>query len=119
MDWTDALRTQAKEEYAAAEPTPENSMEIVKEISDRIAGSTPNGVRAILSKAEVYVKKDQNASKTSTEGKVPRVNKAEALKNLKNLLETQEIEIDLAIVDKLTGKAAKYFFEAMSTLLED
>ena len=118
MDWTDDLRKQVIKEYEEAEPTPENSMEIVKEISDGLDGSTPNGVRAILSKAEVYIKKDQSASKT-TDSKTPRVNKTEALKNLKDLLETQEIEIDLAIVDKLTGKAAKYFFEALSTLLED
>jgi hypothetical protein len=37
-------------------PTPENSMEIVKAIAEEM-GQSPNGVRMILTKAGVYVKK--------------------------------------------------------------
>lgn len=119
MDWTKELRDQVIKQYQDSNPTPENSMEIVKEISEGLEGSTPNGVRAILSKAEVYIKKTPGTTSKTTESKGTRVNKAEALKNLKDLLETQEIEVDETIIDKLTGKAAKYFYDAMGKLLED
>ena len=119
MDWTDDLRKQVVKEYLEAEPTPENSMEIVAEISEGLEGSTVNGVRAILSKAEVYVKKGQGTTAKSTDAKTPRVNKTEAVKNLTNFLEAQELEVDTAIIDKLTGKAAKYFYETMEKLVED
>ena len=42
--------------YEEAEPTPETSMEIVKDIAEELDES-PNGVRMILTKAGVYVKK--------------------------------------------------------------
>ena len=54
--WTDELRAEAIEAYEAAEPTAENSMDVVKKIAEDMEQS-PNGVRAILSKAGVYVAK--------------------------------------------------------------
>ena len=56
MAWTDEAKAQAVEMYTAEEPTPENSMEIVKEIAAELSES-PNGVRMILTRAGVYVKK--------------------------------------------------------------
>ena len=56
MAWTDEKKAQAIEAYQDAEPTPETSMEIVKEIAEDL-GESPNGVRMILTKAGVYVKK--------------------------------------------------------------
>ena len=56
MAWTDEKKAEAIEAYQDAEPTPETSMEIVKEIADDL-GESPNGVRMILTKAGVYVKK--------------------------------------------------------------
>ena len=56
MAWTDEAKAQAVEMYTAEEPTPENSMEIVKQIAEEL-GESPNGVRMILTKAGVYVKK--------------------------------------------------------------
>ena len=41
MAWTDESRQQAIEAYEAAGPTPENSMEIVKQIAEDMAES-PN-----------------------------------------------------------------------------
>ena len=71
MAWDDDKKAQAVEMYVKAEPTPENSMEIVKEIAEELDES-PNGVRMILTKAEVYVKKAPAAgsSKSSGESKI-------------------------------------------------
>ena len=51
MAWTDEAKAQAVEMYTAEEPTPENSMEIVKMVADEL-GESPNGVRMILLRQE-------------------------------------------------------------------
>ena len=50
MAWDDAKKEAVIEAYEAAEPTPENSMEIVAELAEEFEES-PNGVRMILTKA--------------------------------------------------------------------
>ena len=52
MAWTDESKEQAVEMYTAEEPTPDNSMEIVKMVAEEL-GESPNGVRMILTKAGV------------------------------------------------------------------
>ena len=54
--WTDETKQEAVDMYVEESPTPENSMEIVADIAEQL-GQTPNGVRMILTKAGVYVKK--------------------------------------------------------------
>ena len=54
MPWTDESKAEAIESYTDANPTPETSMEIVKQIADDL-GESPNGVRMILTKAGVYL----------------------------------------------------------------
>ena len=54
--WDDDKKAQAVSLYEEAQPTPETSMEIVKDIAEELDES-PNGVRMILTKAGVYVKK--------------------------------------------------------------
>jgi len=61
-NWTDELKSQVIEDYQGADPTPETSMEIVSDIAENI-GQTPNGVRMILTKAGVYVKKNPAVGK--------------------------------------------------------
>ena len=56
MAWTDEAKEQAIEMYQDGEPTPETSMEIVKDIAEEL-GESPNGVRMIVTKAGVYVRK--------------------------------------------------------------
>ena len=56
MAWTDEKKDEAVSLYEEQQPTPETSMEIVKEIADQLDES-PNGVRMILTRAGVYVKK--------------------------------------------------------------
>ena len=96
------------EAYEAENPTAENTVEIVKELAE-VFEKTPNGIRMILTKAGVYVKKaaaTAAASATSTGSK--RVNKAEAISEFKKAIKAAGKEVDDDIVDRLTGKAAVY-----------
>jgi len=114
MAWTDESKEQAVEMYTAEEPTPENSMEIVKNIAEEL-GESPNGVRMILTKAGVYVKKTP-AVKSSSGGGGGRVNLAAAQDGLIKAISDAGEEADSAIVSKLTGKAAVYFTNLINKL---
>ena len=115
MAWTDESKEQAVEMYTAEEPTPENSMEIVKMIAEEL-GESPNGVRMILTKAGVYVKKTP-ATKSSSGGTGGgRVNVAAAQEQLTNAISDAGKEPDSAIISKLTGKAAVYFATLINEL---
>jgi len=109
--WDDEKKAAVIEAYEGADPTPENSMEIVKDLADEYEES-PNGVRMILTKAGVYVKKTPAASSKSSGGSSAggtRVSKAAAQESLIAALTDAGQEIDNDIVEKLTGKAAQYF----------
>ena len=112
MAWDDDKKAAVIEAYEGADPTPENSMEIVKDLADEYEES-PNGVRMILTKAGVYVKKTPAASSKSSGGSTggggSRVSKAAAQEALVAALTDAGQEIDNDIVEKLTGKAAQYF----------
>ena len=108
MAWTDESKQQAVEMYQEAEPTPETSMEIVKEIADEL-GESPNGVRMILTKAGVYVRKTPAARSSSGSTGGGRVSVADAQAKLTSVLGDAGQEVDEAIIAKLTGKAAVYF----------
>ena len=109
MAWTDESKAEAVELYTDAEPTPETSMEIVKEIAEQL-GESPNGVRMILTKAGVYVKKaPATGTAKSTGGGSARVSKADAAEALTSALSDAGQEVDADIIDKLTGKASVYF----------
>ena len=107
MAWTDESKAEAVELYTTEDPTPETSMEIVKTIADTL-GESPNGVRMILTKAGVYVKKAPATSSAKSNGGGSRVSKADAQQTLKDALSDAGQEIDGDIIDKLTGKAAVY-----------
>ena len=108
MAWTDESKAEAVEMYTASEPTPDTSMEVVKEIADEL-GESPNGVRMILTRAGVYVKKTP-ASKSTSTGSTGggRVSKADAQDALSAALSDAGMEVDESIISKLTGKAAVY-----------
>ena len=108
MAWTDESKAEAVDLYTTEDPTPETSMEIVKTIADTL-GESPNGVRMILTKAGVYVKKAPATSSAKSNGGGGRVSKADAQQTLKDALSDAGQEIDGDIIDKLTGKAAVYF----------
>ena len=114
MAWTDEAKAQAVEMYTAEEPTPENSMEIVKEIAAEL-GESPNGVRMILTRAGVYVKKTPATKSTSSgNGGGGRVSVADAQQAVKDAISDAGMEADDAIIGKLTGKAANYFAEIIN-----
>ena len=109
MAWTDESKAQAVEMYTDAEATPETSMEIVKDIAEEL-GESPNGVRMILTKAGVYVKKaPATGTAKASGGASTRVSKADAAQTLKDALSDAGQNIDDDIIDKLTGKASVYF----------
>ncbi len=108
MAWTDEAKAQAVEMYTAEEPTPENSMEIVKTIADEL-NESPNGVRMILTRAGVYVKKSPVASSNGSGGGGGRVSVAGAQAELTSAISDMGEQPDEAIISKLTGKAAQYF----------
>lgn len=114
MAWDDAKREKAVNSYQEANPTAETSIEIIEQIAEDL-GETPNGVRMILTKAGVYIKKDGIKSTPTSEGskeKVTgktRVSKEDSIKTLKDVLEETGFTPNDEICDKLTGKAAVYF----------
>jgi len=115
MAWTDELKAEAVSLYEQAEPTPENSMEIVKDIADELDQS-PNGVRMILTKAGVYVKKTPAAKAASTGAATggTRVSKAAAQEALTAAITDAGKPVDEEIISKLTGKAAQYITSLLS-----
>jgi len=116
-EWTDELKKEVVEAYEAENPTPENTMEIVKRLADRFEKTT-NGVRLVLTRENVYVKKEvKSASASVASGDKPkRVNKAEAIAALKKVIEDSGQEVDDDICDRLTGKAAVYLTEVINNI---
>lgn len=119
MAWDEDKKAKAVSMYLEAGPTPENSMEVVKEIADELDES-PNGVRMILTKAEVYIKKTpatgakKPAASKSGEG-TPRVSKEAAHESLIAAINDIGGKVDTDVISKLTGKAALYFAEVISS----
>ena len=114
-EWTDELKAQVIKMYEAAKPTEETSVEIIADIAEEVE-KTVNGVRMILIKAGVYVKKGQKAT-DSNGTKSTRVNKTDSINALSELIESQEIEVDEEILGKLTGKAAVYFTKVLNEVI--
>ena len=119
MAWDDDKKAQAVSMYEEAEPTPETSMEIVKDIAEELDES-PNGVRMILTKAGVYVKKTPAAksSGSTTGGGSTRVSKAAAAEALVAALGDAGQPVDEEIIAKLTGKASQYFTSIITAINE-
>ncbi len=117
MAWTDESKQEAIDMYQESDPTPETSMEIVKEIAEHL-GESPNGVRMILTKAGVYVRKTP-AARASSGGSSTgggRVSVTDAQERLTSVLSDAGQEVDSAIISKLTGKAAVYFANIVEAL---
>jgi hypothetical protein len=117
--WDDDKKAQAVSMYEEAEPTPETSMEIVKDIAEELDES-PNGVRMILTKAGVYVKKTPAAKSSggSKSGGGTRVSKAAAAEALIAALGDAGQDVDEEIIAKLTGKASQYFTRVIQAINE-
>ena len=109
-DWTDELKEEVVTAYKDREPTPETTMDIVKELAEEYE-KTPNGIRMILSKAGAYVTKAPAAAadKAGDKDKPKRVSKADAIEALEAAIVAAGKEVDSEITARLTGKAAVYF----------
>ena len=109
MAWDDDKKAQAVSMYEEQEPTPETSMEIVKDIAEELDES-PNGVRMILTKAGVYVKKAPAAGNGNggSTGGTGRVSKQAMQDELTAAITDLGQEVDADIISKLSGKAAQY-----------
>ena len=84
-EWTDEERAQVVEQYEERGPTPENTMDIVKELAEEFDKS-PNGVRMILTKAGVYVTKTPEKGAKKSGGGGTRVSKEDALSALREAI---------------------------------
>ena len=115
MAWDDEKKADAVDMYTNSEPTPETSMEIVKEIADEL-GESPNGVRMILTRAGVYVKKAPSSSSSSGSTGGGRVSKADAQEALAAAIQDAGQEVDDSIISKLTGKAAVYLTSIINAI---
>jgi transposase-like protein len=113
FEWTDEKKQEVIEMYKDQEPTPETSSEIVNKIAEDI-GAQPNGVRMILIKAEVYVKKTPAAASASKGEGSKRVSKADAQEALTAAISAKGLQPDEDIISKMTGKAAMYFTEILN-----
>jgi transposase-like protein len=119
--WTDELKEQVIQMYKDAEPTPETSTEIIKEIADELEQS-PNGVRQVLVQAKVYIKKEvapekgkTSTSKSGSSEGTKRVSKESQIEALRTAIIAIGATVDEEILSKLTGKAATYFTSVLST----
>ena len=117
MPWTDESKAEAVELYTQENPTPETSMEIVKDIADQL-GESPNGVRMILTKAGVYVKKTPAAKSSGGSSGGTRVSKQAAQDALVAAITDAGAEVDEDVVSKLTGKAAQYFTKVLTAVAD-
>ena len=117
MPWTDESKAEAIESYTDANPTPETSMEIVKQIADDL-GESPNGVRMILTKAGVYVKKTPATKSSGGSTGGTRVSKQAAQDALVAAITDAGAEVDEDVVSKLTAKAAQYFTKVLTAVAD-
>lgn len=116
--WTDEKKKQAVELYLAQDPTPETTLEVLAQVAEELEESV-NGTRIILSKAEVYVKKDGGSAPAkggAEKSANPRVSKDDAISGLRGAIEDLGQEVDEAIITKLTGKAAIYFTKVLTSV---
>ena len=117
MAWDDDKKAAVIEAYENANPTPETSMEIVKDIAEE-HDESPNGVRMVLSKAGVYIKKTPAASGSSSTSSSStggtRVSKQAAQDALTAIIVDMGKAVDEDVISKLTGKAAVYFAGVLS-----
>jgi transposase-like protein len=116
--WTPELKEQVTKMYQEAEPTPDTSTEIIKDIADELELSA-NGVRMVLIQAGVYIKKDAAKPAASKEKKAAgegtkRVSKESAIADLRAAIEEKGAPVDDDILSKLTGKAAVYFLSVLN-----
>lgn len=111
---TDALRKEVIDAYVETmegypeEERPKVTMEIVNGIATEF-GLTPNSARVILTNANVYILKKVEPKTVAASTGGTRINKESAHKSLVAALNAIGVdEVDMEVIEKLTGKAALY-----------
>ena len=94
---------------------PLHTLDVVKDLATEY-GSSANGIRMMLSKAGVYIKK-ADAPKTSTSAAPKRMSKEAAHQALVDAIEAFGIEADKDIISKLSGVAAQYLSTVLVTVV--
>lgn len=120
LAWTDEKKQQAIDLYLEQNPTPETSIEIVKQVAEELE-ETVNGVRMILTKAEVYVKKAAATGGSGGGDKKSggtRVSKEDAQNSLRAAITDAGQPVDEDIISKLTGKAAVYLAGVINEIVK-
>jgi len=115
-EWTDEMKDDVVLKYQEMGPTPENSMELVEQLAEEFE-KTVNGVRIILTKRGVYVKKTPARAANKKES-TPRVSKQDSIDALTATIESVGGEVNSEILSKLTGKAAIYFKKVIDTVAD-
>lgn len=130
--WTDELKAEAIEMYLeridqyAEDERAKFTAEVITDIAEELE-KTPNSVRAILQRAkredgsDVYVKK-ASAPKAKVASTGKKLSKADAQAELLSALQDGKATIDddlVAILEKLTGKAAQALAGAIRSMGED
>lgn len=114
----ETTKQQIIDAYEEASPTPETSMAIVQKLAEEFERA-PQSIRMILTQAKVYVKsvttKTTNKDSSAKEEKVGKKSKQASIDELKGVIKTLGQEVDDAILDKLTGKAAEYFITVLTS----
>lgn len=105
-------------EFGSPEEQAQNTVQITQAIATEY-GLSVNQVRTFAMKAGVYITKGKaaaSAAKTTSTG-TKRVNKAEAHKALKDIIAASQQEVDEAIIESLSGKAAVYLTAVITSAL--
>jgi len=116
----DELKKEVIEAYTSQNPTPENTTEIIEELATQF-DKTVNGVRMMLSKAEVYVSKTPASSSSgSGAAKTPRKSKQESLDELPIYFarNTDELKTQTQKLVKRFGKVIVAFSLMTCQILE-
>lgn len=115
--WTPELKEEViaryQEEISQYEEADRGNHSVsICEILAKEFDKTVNGVRMILNKADVYIKKPDAATRSSAakSGGGTRVSKAQAQADLVAQIEAFDADlVDSDIIDKMSGKACQYF----------
>lgn len=95
------------------------TVEVVKELAEKYE-ETVNGVRNVLNRAGVYIKKAAAGSTKAGATSTKRVSKADALQELKNTIAAIDPSlVNEDLIDKMTGVTAAYITSILVVAVKD
>lgn len=108
------LEYKSRLEEFPEEERADRTMDVVKELATEY-GMSPNGIRMILMKRNVYIKKSEKPKATLEKPK--RMSKEAAHTALKDAIEAGGCTADMDVISKLSGVAAQYLATTVITIL--